>query len=108
MKELDRVLGIADEAQHSKTLKQFQEWDANVHRAIQVRILVEAQPSSRWSYPIAVPRRSSDVFSSSASEYPLWTDEVTGTTAAVLDTSVEVGLYQEKGRTLLMPHPASF
>lgn len=43
MKELDRILGIADEAQHSKTLKQFQEWDANVHGAIQVRIQVEAQ-----------------------------------------------------------------
>jgi len=36
VKELDRVLGIADEAQRSKTLKQFQEWDANVHGAIQV------------------------------------------------------------------------
>ena len=29
VKELDHVLGIADEAQQSKTLKQFQEWDKN-------------------------------------------------------------------------------
>lgn len=36
VKELDHVLGIADEAQQSKTLKQFQEWDKNVHGAIQV------------------------------------------------------------------------
>lgn len=36
VKELDRLLGIADEAQQSKTLKQFQEWDANVHGTIQV------------------------------------------------------------------------
>lgn len=36
VKELDRVLGIADEAQRGKTLQQFQEWDANVHGAIQV------------------------------------------------------------------------
>lgn len=38
VKELDRVLGIADEAQQSKTLKQFQEWDTNVHGAIQVAL----------------------------------------------------------------------
>ena len=36
VKELDHVLGIADEAQQSKTLKQFQEWDKNMHGAIQV------------------------------------------------------------------------
>ncbi|CAM9351671.1 unnamed protein product [Scytosiphon promiscuus] len=36
--ELDRVMSIADEAQQSKTLKQFQDWDANVHGAIQRRI----------------------------------------------------------------------
>ncbi|CAM9673937.1 unnamed protein product [Laminaria digitata] len=36
--ELDRVLGIADEAERNKTFKQFQEWDANVHGAIQRRI----------------------------------------------------------------------
>lgn len=34
--ELDFVLGIADEAERNKTFKQFQEWDANVHGAIQV------------------------------------------------------------------------
>lgn len=34
--ELDRVLGIADEAERSKKLKQFQEWDAHVHGVIQV------------------------------------------------------------------------
>eukprot|EP00903_Cladosiphon_okamuranus_P022456 g20655.t1 len=38
VKELDRVLGIADEAQQGKTVKQFQEWDANVHGTIQGRI----------------------------------------------------------------------
>ncbi|CAB1107316.1 unnamed protein product [Ectocarpus sp. CCAP 1310/34] len=38
VKELDRILGIADEAQRGKTLKQYQEWDANVHGAIQGRI----------------------------------------------------------------------
>ncbi|CAN0504505.1 unnamed protein product, partial [Ectocarpus sp. 8 AP-2014] len=38
VKELDRILGIADEAQQGKTLKQYQEWDANVHGAIQGRI----------------------------------------------------------------------
>eukprot|EP00752_Nemacystus_decipiens_P010646 g9482.t1 len=38
VKELDHVLGMADEAQQSKTLKQFQEWDKNVHGAIQGRI----------------------------------------------------------------------
>eukprot|EP00904_Undaria_pinnatifida_P002932 jgi/Undpi1/1263/HiC_scaffold_11.g04655.m1 len=36
--ELDFVLGIADEAERNKTFKQFQEWDANVHGAIQGRI----------------------------------------------------------------------
>lgn len=36
--ELDHVLGIADEAERNKTFKQFQEWDANVHGAIQVRL----------------------------------------------------------------------
>ncbi|CAN0035966.1 unnamed protein product [Pylaiella littoralis] len=38
VKDLERVMGIADEAQHSKTLKQFQEWEANVHGTIQGRI----------------------------------------------------------------------
>lgn len=38
VKELDRVLGIADEAQQGKILKQYQEWDANVHGAIQVQM----------------------------------------------------------------------
>lgn len=37
--ELDHVLGIADEAERNKTFKQFQEWDANVHGAIQVLLL---------------------------------------------------------------------
>lgn len=35
--ELDRVLGIADEAERSKKLKQFQEWDTNIHSLIQAR-----------------------------------------------------------------------
>lgn len=39
MDGLDRVLGIADEAEESKKLKQFQEWDANVHGAIQVQLI---------------------------------------------------------------------
>lgn len=34
--ELDRTMGIADEAERSKKLKQFQEWNVNVHGAIQV------------------------------------------------------------------------
>lgn len=40
MGELDRVLGIADEAEESKRLKQFQEWDANVHGVVQVQLIV--------------------------------------------------------------------
>lgn len=36
--ELDRVLGIADEAERSKKLKQFQEWNTHVHDLIQGRI----------------------------------------------------------------------
>ncbi|CAM9694476.1 unnamed protein product [Ectocarpus sp. 13 AM-2016] len=43
VKELDRILGIADEAQQGKTLKQYQEWDANVHGAIQVQMWSRTQ-----------------------------------------------------------------
>lgn len=36
VEHLDRVLDIADEAERSKKLKQYQEWNANVHLMIQV------------------------------------------------------------------------
>ncbi|CAM9295211.1 unnamed protein product, partial [Discosporangium mesarthrocarpum] len=36
--ELDRVMGISDAAERSKKLKQFEDWDVNVHKAIQERI----------------------------------------------------------------------
>lgn len=38
MNQLDRHLSIAAEAERSKTLKQFQDWDAQVHCTIQRRI----------------------------------------------------------------------
>lgn len=52
MRELDRVLGIADEAEESKKLTQFQEWDANVHGAIQVQSIVRVISDLVHAYPM--------------------------------------------------------
>ncbi|CAN0312038.1 unnamed protein product, partial [Pylaiella littoralis] len=65
VQDLDRAMGIADEAQHSKTLKQFQEWDAKVHVAIQVRM---------WRRNHRVALAGAAIFSSNLKS--IWIDDV--------------------------------
>lgn len=41
VRELDKILDIADEAERSRKLKLFQEWNAAVHGVIQVIVVTD-------------------------------------------------------------------